>query len=41
MKYFLSFASLASIVTSAGTGYDYKQNGRDWPAAFPDCGLSN
>ena len=42
MKTYLSFASLASIVTAAGGGaYDYKQNGADWPSAYPDCGLQN
>ena len=42
MKAYISFASLASIVSAAGDGgYDYKQNGLDWPTAFPDCGLTN
>ena len=42
MQTYLSFASLASIVTAAGGGaYDYKQNGLDWPSISPDCGLQN
>ena len=48
MRTYLSFASLASIITAASSGggsssgsYDYKQNGNDWSNSYPDCGAQN
>ena len=36
-----ALAALTSQVSAAGTGYDFAENGADWPSKFPDCGLTN
>lgn len=42
MKHLITFAVGAFLqVNAAGVAFDYKQNGRDWKNAYPECGLTN
>jgi carbonic anhydrase len=42
----MKFAILSALVVSgakaaAGSVFDYRKNGSDWPSAFPTCGGKN